>query len=155
MEANIELRAAFVVAPVTWSGASPRLRRYAATTRPNAPGRIGLPGGKCAAWESYEETACREAGEEGWHILDGRGRPIEAGRGLRLVHRADVDGYAVAWYSAPGLRAVRLHDWPERGRVQPVAASAAAIARSGMGNAAAMAAYVERAERWRRRSPRP
>jgi len=113
--------AVFALAP-TWG------EGWAATTRPTAPGRLGLPGGKVEPGEDPRAALKREAREEGWVLLPAS----------NPYHHAYVDGRLVWWYWAP--LATRLSDWAERGRVEPVAIPLAAVVASGYGNDGAVAA---------------
>ena len=129
----MEVFAAFVFAPAVGGG-------WAATTRAadrGEAGRVGLPGGKVEAGEWPAAAALREAREEGWAI---DAHPFD----LHFVHRAVVDGRPVEWYWLVGGAARPLSEYKERGRIAPVRASLAELARTGYGNDAAVAALLRR-----------
>lgn len=97
---------------------------WAATTRPNDPGKIGLPGGKVDEGETPEQAVIREAREEGWDV-----DPL----GLGVVHYQEVDGDPVLYFASP-LPASKRKYWVEMGRVEPIAVKYKKLVESGMGN---------------------
>ncbi|MDX9971902.1 MAG: NUDIX domain-containing protein [FCB group bacterium] len=120
------IHAAFIVAPAG------RDNLIAATTRAadrNEAGRIGLPGGKVDPGESARDAAIREAAEEGWAVYGVEAEPY---------HVAEVEGRMVAWFLAD--MAIAREEFPEQGRIEPIAATWYQVAASGYGNDAAMAA---------------
>lgn len=103
---------------------------YAATTRENEVGRIGLPGGKVEAGELPQLAAIREAAEEGW---------IMHGVDEYPFYEDIYHGYHVRWYAAQS--AERVDEFKEKGRITPVSASLEQIAASGFLNDKAIEAY--------------
>lgn len=127
VDAPAETFAAFVVAKVGGG-------LIAATTRAadrGEAGKIGLPGGKLDAGETARAAALREAAEEGWAVSGLADAPF---------HVATVEGRTVAWFAARHARP--LDSFKEAGRITPVSVPADAVALSGYGNDAAMAAWA-------------
>lgn len=99
--------------------------KIAVTSRPNEPGRIGLPGGKLDKGETPYQAVLRECVEEGWLIdLPEASNPIYA---------AMVDGHLLWWYLSSSI-AIPLDDFKEKGRQDILAVSYDEIARAGYGN---------------------
>lgn len=99
---------------------------FAATTRAKdrgEAGKIGLPGGKVDMGEHPIQAVVREAREEGWDVCEVNPFPIRS----QLV-----DGKLVYWYRAN--KAKKLENYKEKGRIQPILASAEEILNSGYGN---------------------
>lgn len=98
----------------------------AATTRAadrNEAGKIGLPGGKVDPGESLIQAAIREAYEEGWDVSDINDIPF---------YTQQVDEFQVYWFKAQ--TAVKLDNFKEMHRIQPIMVSIEDIAKSGYGN---------------------
>lgn len=111
--------AVFVVAPQPGG-------KLAVTTRPtDKGGGYGLPGGKVDSGEDPLAAALRESREEGWEIESIDPEPI---------HRAEVDGNLVHWYTASG-KSKPLEEYKEKHRgVKPLSLKYEDAAATGFGN---------------------
>lgn len=96
---------------------------YAATTRPDRPGTIGLPGGKVEEGETLIGALTRECAEEGWQVSHVQSTPIQV---------RHIDSYLVFWFTAK--HATILSTYKEQGRITPICATTEQILASGMGN---------------------
>lgn len=99
--------------------------QIAATTRPNEPGRIGLPGGKLDPGETPLEAILRECEEEGWHI--------ELPENAKPVHSAMVEGNMLWWYVSQSI-ATPMDDFKEKHRMETLAVHYDVMANVGYGN---------------------
>src|SRR5574343_330668 len=96
---------------------------YATTRDGNDVGKIGLPGGKCDPNENPEETARREAAEEGLYV---------EGKGI-LINEALVEGRLVHWYHFK--KGTPLKNYKEKARgIKVITVPIETIAKSGYGN---------------------
>lgn len=97
----------------------------AATTRPNEPGRIGLPGGKVDPGETPLEALRRECHEEGWDVkIHDAAEP---------QHADYLDGKLVWWYVTDHI-AAPMETYKDQHRMLTIAVPYEAIANAGYGN---------------------
>lgn len=94
--------ASFVIAPVGEG-------LFAATTRPDDPSSVALPGGKIDEGETPYDAALREAYEEGWKVFGLENKPF---------HVQNRNGKLIYWFRAKG--AIQLEKFKEMHRLKTV-----------------------------------